>query len=314
MLLASKAKDFHLKSDKMNTLLKKTLRKPYYQFRDLIDRNRVDDGSLSQQIQRNIITQYLLVKQQGGRLYPKLCESGFRVYSEFEEDGMILYVLAMIGFRSKRVVEMCCGTGRECMATNLILNHGFDGYLFDGDPANIELAQTFFRSKKDCLLYSPVLRNAWITTDNVNNLLVESGCGGEVDVFSLDMDGNDYWIWQAIKAIKPRLLVCETHNIIPSDQSLTIEYQPDFECWSKSGHEQDYRSVSLLAMVNLCKEKGYRLIGAHRHGFNAFFLREDEGRNFFPEVSVEEVHDNYWTKSGQANRWPLVKRMNWVKV
>jgi hypothetical protein len=298
----------------MKTLLKRFLRKPYHQVRDLVNRNAVDEGSLSQQIQRNIVTQYLLVKNQGGSLYPKLCDSGFRVYSEFEEDGMILYVLALIGFKSKKVVEMCCGTGRECMATNLILNHGFDGYLFDGDPRNIESARGFFQSKKDCLLYIPVLRHAWITIDNVNEQLIAAGCEGEVDVFSLDMDGNDYWIWQAIKVIKPRLLVCETHNIIPSDQSLTIEYRPDFNCFSKAGHEQDYRSVSLLAMVKLCREKGYRLIGSHRHGFNAFFLREDEGREFFPEVSVEEVHDNYWTKLGQHSRWPLVKDMNWVKV
>jgi hypothetical protein len=298
----------------MKTLFKRILRKPYHQVRDLVNRNTVDEGSLSQQIQRNIVTQYLLVKKQGEALYPKLCDSGFRVYSEFEEDGMILYVLALIGFKSKKVVEMCCGTGRECMATNLILNHGFDGYLFDGDPRNIESARGFFQSKKDCLLYTPVMTHAWITIDNVNDLLIAAGCEGEVDVFSLDMDGNDYWIWQAIKVIKPRLLVCETHNIIPSDQSLTIEYRPDFSCFSKAGHEQDYRSVSLLAMVKLCREKGYRLIGAHRHGFNAFFLREDEGREFFPEVSVEEVHDNYWTKLGQDSRWPLVKDMNWVKV
>ncbi len=297
----------------MKTLFKRILRKPYHQVRDLVNRNTIDEGSLSQQIQRNIVTQYLLVKKQGAALYPKLCDSGFRVYSEFEEDGMILYVLALIGFKSKKVVEICCGTGRECMASNLILNHGFDGYLFDGDPRNIESARGFFQSKKDCLLCTPVLKHAWITIDNVNDLLIAAGCEGEVDVFSLDMDGNDYWIWQAIKVIKPRLLVCETHNIIPSDQSLTIEYRPDFNCFSKAGHE-DYRSVSLLAMVKLCREKGYRLIGAHRHGFNAFFLREDEGREFFPEVSVEEVHDNYWTKLGQHSRWPLVKDMNWVKV
>jgi hypothetical protein len=298
----------------MTPSLKKLLRKPYYQLRELIDRNRIDDGSLSQQIQRNIVGHYLLAKHQRIPLYPRLCESGFRVYSEFEEDGMILYVLTMIGLKSRKVVEMCCGTGRECMASNLILNHGFDGYLFDGDAANIELARGFFQSKRDCLLYPPVLRNAWITTDNVNSLLAEAGCSGEVDIFSLDIDGNDYWIWQAIEITKPRLLICETHNIIPGDLSLTIEYNPEFDCQSKTGPEQDYRGVSLLAMVKLCREKGYRLIGAHRHGFNAFFLREDEGKEFFPEVGIEEVHDNYWTRFGQDKRWPLVKDMNWVKV
>ena len=298
----------------MNTFLKKVLRKPYYRLRNLTDGFTSDNESLSQQVQRNIVTQYLLAKKQGLALYPTLYESGFRVYSEFEEDGMILYVLAIIGFKNKKVVEMCCGAGRECMASNLILNHGFDGYLFDGDRTNVELARRFFGSKKDCLLYTPVLTNSWITTDNVNNLLLDAGCAGEVDVFSLDIDGNDYWIWQAIDVLKPRLFVCETHNVIPSDQSLTIEYRPDFDCQSKVGPEQDYRGVSLLAMVRLCKDKGYRLIGAHRHGFNAFFLREDEGRDLFPEVSIEEVHNNYWTKLAQSKRWPLVRDMRWVKV
>lgn len=298
----------------MNNSLKKIFRKPYYKVRNLTERIRVGNESLSQQIQRNIVTQYLQAKKEGAALYPTLCESGFRVYSEFEEDGMILYVLTMIGFKNRKVVEMCCGTGHECMATNLVLNHGFDGYLFDGNITNVKLAKDFFKSKKDCLLYTPVLRKAWITTDNVNNLLEDAGCAGEVDLFSLDIDGNDYWIWRAITAIKPRLLVCETHNVIPSDCSLTIEYRSDFECPSRLGPEQDYRGSSLLAMVRLCKEKGYRLIGGHRCGFNVFFLREDEGTDFFPEISVEEVHNNYWTKLAQKTRWPLVKNMNWVRV
>ena len=297
----------------MTNFLKKLLRKRYHKLRNLTDRLTADNQSLSQQVQRNIISQYLLAKKQGLALYPTLCESGFRVYSEFEEDGMILYVLAMIGFKSKKVVEMCCGAGRECMAANLIINHGFDGYLVDGDNTNTELARAFFQSKKECLLYTPVLTNSWITIDNVNSLLLDMGCAGEVDVFSLDIDGNDYWIWQAINVIKPRLFVCETHNVIPSDQSLTIEYSPEFDC-RKSGHEQDYRGASLLAMVRLCKDKGYRLIGAHRHGFNAFFLRQDEGGDLFPEVSIEEVHNNYWTKLAQNQRWPRVKDMKWVKV
>jgi hypothetical protein len=178
----------------------------------------------------------------------------------------------------------------------------------------IDRADIFFRQKKDCLLYTPVLTQSWITVENVNKLLTQSGCAGEVDLFSLDIDGNDYWIWDAIEVINPRLLVCETQNVIPSDKSLTIEYQADFTWRSKIGAEKDYVGVSLLAMQKLCKRRGYRMIGAHRHGFNVFFLREDEGVNFFPEVSIQEVHDNFWTRSGQTHRWPLVKDMPWKEV
>lgn len=273
------------------------------------------DDYLNQQIQRNIVNQYLLFKANGIIPYQNIKDAGFRVYSQFEEDGIILYIFSMIGFKNKRVVEICCGSGEECMAANLIINHGFDGYLFDGDHHNISLARRFFRSKKDCLLYTPVLTQAWITAENVNEMITGSGCAGEVDLFSLDIDGNDYWVWNAIEAINPRLLVLETYNIIPSDRSLTIEYQADFDSsWTKSASKLDYRGASLLAMRNLCKRRGYRMIGAHRHGFNVFFLREDEGTDIFPEVGIEEIHDNFWTRWGQAHRWPVVKDMPWKEV
>jgi hypothetical protein len=267
-----------------------------------------------QQIQRNIVNQYLDFKEKNIMPYKHIKDAGFRVYSQFEEDGIILYVLSMIGFKTKRVVEMCCGSGEECMATNLILNHGFDGYLFDGNQDNISRAEVFFRSKKDCLLYPPVLTHSWITSENVNEILIKSGGAGEVDLFSLDIDGNDYWIWNAINAINPRLLVFETHNAIPSNKSITIEYRDDFDCSSKSGAEWEYKGVSLLAMQRLCKRRGYRMIGSHRHGFNVFFLREDEGIDKFPEVSIEEVHDNFSSRWEQSHTWPLIKDMAWAEV
>jgi hypothetical protein len=265
-----------------------------------------------QQIQRCIVNQYMMFKIQSHRPYEKIAEAGFRAYSQFEEDGIILYILSMIGFKTRRVVEMCCGSGDECMATNLILNHGFDGYLFDGDAENIRRARAFFDAQKDCLLYRPTVIQSWITPENANEILQRAGCIGEVDLFSLDIDGNDYWVLRAIEVINPRLLVLETHNDVPSDKSLKIPYQPDFSY--RSGIHEDFRSASLSAMVGLCQERGYRLIGAHRHGFNVFFLRNDEGLDFFPEVSVQQVHDNYWTRWSQTNRWSKVASMPWHKV
>ena len=106
----------------------------------------------------------------------------------------------------------------------------------------------------------------------------------------------------------------ETQNIIPSDRSLTIPYDPDFNSWAKEGFEQNFRSVSLLAMKKLSEKKGYRMIGAHKHGFNVFFLRDDIGQDIFPGVSIAELHDNLWTRIGQSERWPQVEGMNWEEV
>jgi hypothetical protein len=150
--------------------------------------------------------------------------------------------------------------------------------------------------------------------ENINNLIKKNGFEGEIDLLSLDIDGNDYWIWKAIDCISPRVLICETHDIIPSNLSLTMPYDPNFYYWKKPEDEQDFRSASLLAMKKICNNKGYRLIGSHRYGFNCIFLRNDTGLKQFPEVSIESCHDNTWTKYGQAKRWAKVKDMNWIEV
>jgi hypothetical protein len=303
----------------MKQFAKKLLR-PAYDAAGRLIRNsvavdRIDRESYSQQMQRNILNQYIAFRLGCVAPYPTIRDAGFRVYSQFDEDGIILYVLSMIGFKTRRVVEMCCGGGNECMATNLILNHGFDGYLFDGDENNISNADAFFKSKQDCLFRAPILTQAWITAENVNELLVQCDAAGEVDIFSLDIDGNDYWVWNAIKAINPRLLVFETNTLIPADKSLTIKYRPDFIRANNSPVEQEYLGASPLAMQKLCKQRGYRLIGAHRVGFNLFFLREDEGTKFFPEVTVAEIYDNNQAaRWDHAKRWRAAQNMPWQAV
>jgi hypothetical protein len=275
-----------------------------------------DECANHQEIQRTIVNQYLIAKAQGVTLYNNIKDAGFRVYSQNDEDGIILYVLSTIGFKTGRVVEMCCGSADECMATNLILNHGFDGYLFDGSLENISRAKRFFSSKKDCRVRSPVLTHAWITAENVNDLLTQSGCAGEVDLFALDMDGNDYWIWDAIEAINPRMLVLEVNPTIPSDKSLAIEYRADFDSsWPKDREEDScYFGASLLALQRLCKRRGYRMIGGHRSGINVFFLRGDEGVRFFPEACIDEVNNNYLATRVSTGFWPSVKDMPWKEV
>jgi hypothetical protein len=64
---------------------------------------------------------------------PSFDEVGFHCYSQFEEDGILLFIFSLIGAKTKMVVELCAGKGRECMATNLIINHGWNGFLFDSE-------------------------------------------------------------------------------------------------------------------------------------------------------------------------------------
>lgn len=215
---------------------------------------------------------------------------------------------------TRKVVEIGCGSGIENMSSNLIINHGYQGYLLDGSKTNIEFARSFYRSRKDCLLTIPVLSEARVTRENVDDKLSQLGAEGEIDLLSIDVDGIDWHIWNAITVIRPRLCVFETADFIPGDLSLTVPYVSDFDYKAFPVGNQDFRSSSLAAMVKLSGQKGYRLIGAHKHGFNAFFLREDLVPELLPEVSISSVHENPWTQHGQRHRWPAVRDLPWIKV
>jgi len=261
-----------------------------------------------------MMNQYRLMKKLLSKdEMPSLNEVGFRVHSEFEEDGILLYIFSLIDTTNKRVVEICAGNGAQCMAANLIVNHGWEGLLFDGDERNIAESTKFFASHRSTFALPPIIKHAWITRENINELIGSADFKGEIDLLSLDIDGNDYYIMEAIDVVKPRVIICEVQNVIPSDLALTIPYREDFYYKDGKQHEE-FRSVSLLAMTKLLNKKGYRLVGGHQYGFNAFFILNGVGEDYFPEVSVESVYDNSFTKLRIEEAWEEVKDLPWVEI
>lgn len=259
--------------------------------------------------QKNLMQQYRILASKGKEWLPKLNDVGFRKYSQFEEDGMLLYIFSLIAPINRTCVEICAGNGRECMTGNLIINHGWWGHLFDGDERNVRDGKRFFSENKDTFLSPPKFTHSWITAENVNELLQKSGVTGPIDLLSLDIDGVDYWVWKAISVIEPQVVVCETHNQIPPDKALTVPYDPQFAFES-----EDFRSASLAAMCKLGKEKGYRLVGVHRFGFNAFFIRDGVAEDLFPEVTPASCMTDPVTRSLLLEKWPKVAGYKWVEV
>jgi len=268
--------------------------------------------SFQQLGQLQVVNQWKTWRDAGHSPYRRIADAGFRCYSQFEEDGIILYILTMLGINAGVCVEISCGTGHECMSANLVINHGFQAFLFDGCTNNISAAKSFFGSKKDLIALQPSIHKAWMTRENINHHLMASCCPCDVDLLSMDVDGNDYWLWEAIDYISPKICCFETHDWIPSNLSLTIPYRPDFSMLD-SPHS-GFRSVSLLAMNRLSKRKGYTLIGAHRHGFNVFYLRNDLMNSFFGEVAVESIHNNAATRRNQTEMWPQIAKYPWVTI
>lgn len=198
----------------------------------------------------------------------------FKCYSQNTEDGILLAIFAAIGTTNKRAVEIAGGLGWENNAINLVVNFGFDALFFDGDPGNTRCAKNFLRQHE--ATRDRVDRGVWwssdfVTRENINALIYNTTqWEGEIDLFSLDMDGVDWWIWDALVVVRPRVVVVEIQELWGPDEIKTRPYRADHV-----SPEIAAMGASLGAFAWLAAEKGYRLVGCIKQGFNAFFVRED---------------------------------------
>jgi hypothetical protein len=231
-----------------------------------------------------------LVRRGVGNL-PSFADVEFRCQSQSGEDGILLYIFSLLGTTNRRAVEICCGDGIECNTANLLINHGWRGILVDGDAGYIERGKAFYAECPTTRVWPPTLVNAWVTTESVNDLVAPFA--GPVDLLSLDIDGNDYWIWKALDAIEPRVVVAEVNTSWGPDLAMAMSYN---ETYQLDYSKQPYRcGASLPAFVKLARQKGMRLVGTHSLGFNAFFVRNGIGEDLLPERSAADCMPAHWT-------------------
>lgn len=248
-----------------------------------------------------------------GQAPPQLREVGFRVNSQHEEDGILLFIFALIGVTNKTCVEICAGDGIECNTSNLIINHKWTGLLVDGNEVNVNTAKEFYSRHPNTMIWPPEIRKAWITRDNVNKTITDGGVAGSIDLLSLDIDGIDYWLWEAITAIDPRVVVLEFNHLLGPERSVTVPYNDSFVAeFTKYG--SDYAGASLAAFVKLGKKKGYRLVGTNAFATNAFFIRNDVKHPWLEEVSAASCFDHPRAQFGMKVRYPAVADKQWVEV
>ena len=274
-----------------------------------------NQDAVSRQVQILLSLKYREIAATG-KLYPDFEQVGFNVYSKTGEDGILLYILSLIGMTDKRCVDIGCGAVKGSNVANLIINHGFSGLLIDGNRDNIERSVKYFAGHKETRNTPPNLLTFMITAENVNSLLEQNGFSGEIDLLSIDIDGIDYWIWKAIDGIRPRVVLAEYQDILGPDRAWTVPYKPDFNVrdYPENKQHNNYCGASLQALVKLGKQKGYRLVGCNKGGWNAFFVKIGIAEKHLPEVTVESCFRYQWNEFGMENRFPLVKDMNWEQV
>jgi hypothetical protein len=264
--------------------------------------------------QKSLLLLYQTTRMANSQL--RIHDTGFKVYSQTDEDGILLYLLSVIGFRTRLCVEICAGDGRECNTANLIINHGFHGLLIDGNQELVDRGRLFYSTHPATYVFPPTFIQAWITRCNVNQIIESNGFSGSVDVLSLDLDGVDYWIWEAIDVIRPRIVVLEYQDILGPDLSLTVPYSDDFSGYAASATAgmPDFAGASLRAFVKLAQRKGYRLVATNKLGYNAFFVHQDIPQSVVPSVQIEQCFTHPKVVDGMKNRFPKVRECPWVEV
>lgn len=153
---------------------------------------------------------------------------GFRIFSQNDEDGILLYIFSQVGFTNRVCIDIGFASIQGSNTANLILNWGFSGVLIDGNKEGIAQSQHYFNYHPDTKIFPPTVINKWVTVENINDICMQNGISDELDIMSLDIDGNDYWIWKALTVVKPRVVVVEYNCLWGPDKSVTIPYKPDF--------------------------------------------------------------------------------------
>lgn len=223
---------------------------------------------------------------------PSISETGFRVFSQFEEDGLLLFVFSVLGMNQKTFIEIGSDDGINSNSANLYFNFGWRGLFIDANQKSIKRGIKFYNKYPHPWFYKPKFCCAKVYRENINELIKENGFEGEIGLLSIDIDGNDYWVWDALEVVKPQLVIIETHNEFGLE-NIVVPYDADYYY---PGKHPLYHGASPVAMTKLANKKGYRLIGSNDLGFNFIFLRNDLAVDQIPEVSVESLlkHPSVW--------------------
>lgn len=211
-----------------------------------------------------------------------LGDAEFKVFSQWGDDGIIQWLAHHLPICNKTFVEFGVENYRESNTRFLMMNDNWSGLVMDGSPANVAAIQ----GAEYHWQYDLQALCAFIDKDNVNGLIASAGVRGDIGILHIDLDGNDYWIWQAISVVTPELVILEYNAVFGAERAITTPYDAGFQR-TVAHHSNLYFGASARALHQLSTEKGYAFVGCNNAGNNAYFVRRDRLNDTVREVSFE---------------------------
>jgi hypothetical protein len=215
----------------------------------------------------------------------RLRDYEFKVFSQWGEDGIIQHLTRVLDLGERTFIEFGVETFFESNCRFLLMKDGWRGFVIDGSSANIDvLRSSYFFWKHPLAAHA-----AFITKDNINELLARSGFARDLGILSVDLDGNDYYILEAIDGFEPRILICEYNAVFGPTRKISVPYKADFYR-TTAHHSNLYWGASLGALSHLAAKKRYSLVGTNSAGNNAFFVRNDLVNSAVEVLTVEAAY------------------------
>lgn len=250
--------------------------------------------------------QYLEAKKKG--MLPNFNDTGFKVFSQFEEDGKLLYLFSILGTENKIFVDIGSNDGINSNCANLAINFGWHGLFIDADKKAIAIGKDFYKKIPNKWSLKPIFKTAFITPENINSLISGEGFEGSIDLLSIDIDSNDYWVWKAIECVNPKVVVIES-QLAFGKENLIVPYTNKV---NNALENDNYYGASTFALNKLAESKNYRLVGSNNYGNNLFFVKNGFEENNLPKIDIETTLNHTYAKK-QMSSFEKIKNHKYIQ-
>jgi hypothetical protein len=223
----------------------------------------------------------MLINQQP-RQCSTLQEAEFKVFSQFGDDGIIQYLVRKAEIFPNSFIEFGVEDYTESNTRFLLVDKNWKGLVMDGSEEYVQ----FIKADDIYWRHDLTAVCSFVTAENINSTLEQHGFTGEVGILSVDIDGNDYYVWEAINVANPVLVIVEYNSVFGEKHAITIPYDPHFQRM-RAHYSGLYWGASIRALCLLANKKGYAFIGSNSAGNNAYFLRRDRLGEFQSMTAAE---------------------------
>ena len=239
----------------------------------------------------------------------------FKGFSQNSEDGIIEFLTSKVLDPNKYFVEIGASNGLENNSSYLAIAKGYSGIMIDGNNHCHLMCKEIMNKYAigvDCL-------NLFVNKESINDLKNKM-LFKKPDVFSLDIDGNDYYLAKTIleSGIRPKIFVVEYNSSFGPEKSITIKYDEDFVL--PSSHESLlYFGVSYNGWKTFFKKHNYKYVCVDSNGVNAFFIDENEfDKNFTENLVPNSFKENFWIlrkhREGWEKQFKLIKDLEFYEI